>query len=484
MRLAPSAAVAADGLYVRKCHTTLRCVAVRQSIPERSRAARRLGRRASTPSVATQVDDLLGRVAGGTLRERPVAIRFWDGSELPSASGPAAPTVVIRDPAAAAYLIREPNEIGLGRAWVAGLLDVEGDLSETLAARHRLRGASLTRADRLRAAVCAARLLGARAWRRPPAVSCEARPHGPRHSLRRDRAVVRHHYELSPGFYRLVLGPTMVYSCAYFAAPEESLERAQERKLELICHKLRLRAGDRLLDIGCGWGSLITYAAQRHGVHAVGVTLSDSQARAARERAGAAGVASRCDIRVADYREIRGESFDAVASVGMYEHVGRSHLAAYARRVRDLLTPGGLFLNHGIARLAPPSDRERTFISAFVFPDGELHPFGDLARALEEAGMEVRDLESLREHYALTLRRWVANLAANRDAAIREAGPERERIYRRYMTGAADAFQRGELSVFQRSRRGRGDHIGSRSCARPRRGHRPADVTSATPLCG
>jgi len=414
-----------------------------------TRPTKRGGGRDSSGSVAARVDPVLRRLAGGALHERPVALRFWDGSELPAASRGEAPTVVIRDPAAAAYLIREPNEVGLGRAWVAGLIDVEGDLGETLAVRHLLRRVSFTHADRLRVAMCVSRLVGGQGWRRPPVIASEARPAGRQHSLGRDRAAARHHYELSATFYRLLLGPSMVYSCAYFATPEESLETAQARKLELICRKLRLRPGDRMLDIGCGWGSLVIHAALHHGVAAVGVTLSEGQARAARERARAAGVASRCEIRVADYRELGQESFDAVASVGMYEHVGRSHLPVYAQTVRDLLAPGGLFLNHGIARLAAVPSRGPTFISTFVFPDGELHPVADLAGALHEAGMEVRDLESLREHYALTLRRWVANLAAHRDAAITEVGAERERIYRLYMTGAADAFERAELSVFQ-----------------------------------
>jgi cyclopropane-fatty-acyl-phospholipid synthase len=383
------------------------------------------------------------------LRERPVAIRFWDGSELPVSTANGASTVVLRDPAAAAYLIREPNQVGPGRAWVAGLLDVDGGLAETPAARHLLRQASLTRADRLRVALCAGRVLGARAWRRPPGITSEARPAGRKHSLRRDHAAVRHHYELSAAFCRLVLGPSMVYSCAYFATPDEDLERAQARKLELICRKLCLRAGDRLLDIGSGWGSLVIHAAVHHGVTAVGITLSESQAQVARDRAHAAGVAARCEIRVAEYRELAPDSFDAVASVGMDEHVGRSHFPAYTEKVRDLVTPGGLFLNHGITRLAAPPAQDRTFISTFVFSDGELHPIGDLLGRLHEAGMEVRDLESLREHYALTLRRWVTSLAAHRDAAVAEAGAERERIHRLYMTGAADAFHRGELSVFQ-----------------------------------
>jgi cyclopropane-fatty-acyl-phospholipid synthase len=401
-------------------------------------------------SVAAAVQPIVARIDRRAPGVRDFGIRFWDGSELPPPAG-AAPglTLLVRRRDALEYALRQPNELGLGRAWVTGALDVEGDLERGLALRDRFRGLRLSAGDRL-AALRAAGRLGAIRLRGPAVPASEARlGGGRRHSVGRDRVAVRHHYDVSNAFYRLVLGPTMVYSCAYFASPDDSLEEAQARKLELICRKLRLRAGERLLDVGCGWGSLIIHAAREHGVRAVGVTLSEPQAELARERIRAAGLADRCEIRVADYREVRDGPYDKVASVGMYEHVGRARLGEYVGLVAGLLRPGGLFLNHGIVRAKPrPWDRH-SFIARYVFPDGELHPVGAVVDAMEHTGLEVRDDESLREHYALTLRRWVANLAANRAAAIAEAGVERERIWRLYMTGSALAFEAGDISVHQ-----------------------------------
>jgi cyclopropane-fatty-acyl-phospholipid synthase len=241
----------------------------------------------------------------------------------------------------------------------------------------------------------------------------------------------------------------MVYSCAYFDSPEESLERAQLRKLDAICLKLRLATGERLLDIGCGWGSLGLHAAGRFGARVVGVTLSEPQAQLARQRIHDAGLEHRCEVRVQDYREVDDGPYDKVASIGMYEHVGAARLDQYMRKLRALLRPGGLVLNHGIVRLAPRRSRTDSFIWRYVFPDGELHPAGRVVASMERAGLELRDAESLREHYALTLHRWLANLAANREAAISSAGEERERIWRLYMTGSALAFERGDISVQQ-----------------------------------
>ncbi|HTU88325.1 MAG TPA: cyclopropane-fatty-acyl-phospholipid synthase family protein [Solirubrobacteraceae bacterium] len=405
-------------------------------------------RERSTP-VAARVRRMLEAVAGGALGRRAFGVRFWDGSVLPATEPGPSPTLVVRDPRTLAYLLRAPGQLGLGRAWVSGALEVEGSLEQALALRYDFQGLELSLVDRVRAARCAWRVAGRDALRRPPTVEGEARSRGRRHSPQRDRAAVRHHYDTAVAFYRLVLGPSLVYSCAYFASGEEPLESAQERKLESICRKLSLWPGDRLLDIGCGWGSLILHAVINHGVRAVGVTVSPAQAEVARERIQQFGIADRCEVRVADYRELEGEQFDAIASVGMYEHIGRGQLDAYVRKVRGLLRPGGLFLNQGIARLTPGRAGHDSFIDRFVFPDGELHPVTELLGSVERAGLELRDLESLREHYPLTLRRWLANLAANRAQAIEAAGRHRERIFRLYMTGAAAAFERAELSVFQ-----------------------------------
>jgi cyclopropane-fatty-acyl-phospholipid synthase len=311
-----------------------------------------------------------------------------------------------------------------------------------------MRGLSFGARDKL-AALGAARRLGALRLRTPAPPDSEARMSGRRHSLRRDRAAVRHHYDVSNDSFRTVLGPSMVYSCAYFAEPGEELDAAQERKLDVVCRKLRLEPGERFLDVGCGWGSLVVHAAERYGVRAVGITLSEPQAEEARERAAQAGVAELCDIRVADYRELADGPYDKIASVGMVEHVGAANLPEYARTLRRLLRPGGLLLNHGITRAEPQAWDDRSFIARFVFPDGELESLGTVVHALEEEGLEVRDVESLREHYALTLRRWLANLAAGREQAIADAGEERERIWRLYMTGSARSFERGEISIHQ-----------------------------------
>ncbi|HEX4622889.1 MAG TPA: cyclopropane-fatty-acyl-phospholipid synthase family protein [Solirubrobacteraceae bacterium] len=402
------------------------------------------------PGVAEAVWPVVERLDRRAPGARDFGLRFWDGSEVPPP--PTADdelTLVVRDPVALAYALRQPNELGFGRAWVTGALDVDGDLERGLALRDRFGGLRLSAADRLAALRAVARLGAVRL--RGPAVPASEAPvgRGRRHSLDRDRVAVRHHYDVSNAFYRMVLGPTMVYSCAYFSSPDDTLEEAQTRKLETICRKLRLRAGDRLLDIGCGWGALVLHAAREHGGRAVGVTLSEPQAELARGRIRNAGLSDRCEIRVADYREVDDGPYDKVASVGMYEHVGRAHLGEYVGRVTRLLREGGLFLNHGIVRAQPRLWDKHSFIARYVFPDGELHPVGALVDAMERAGLEIRDDEALREHYALTLRRWVANLAANRDAAIAEAGTERERVWRLYMTGSALAFEAGDISVHQ-----------------------------------
>ena len=443
-------------------------------------------------SVAAIAGAALEEVADGRLAELPVTVRFWDGSSLPAAShrrrgaapssgdvdglrapppdaapqtnggpdGHSAPVVVATDRRAVSHLLRDPGQLGLARAWVDGSLTVPGDLEEVLEVRGDLPPVRLTLRDRLRLAIDAVRAAGLGVLRMPPVPSVEATvgrrrllnrdsDGGRRHSVGRDRRAVRHHYDLSNDFYRLVLGPSLVYSCAYFSSPRDTLEVAQERKLDLLCRKLCLRPGERLLDIGCGWGSLVLHAASRYGVRAVGVTLSEPQAQLARERARAQGLEGQVEIRIADYRELADGPFQKIASVGMYEHVGRAELGNYVRTVNRLLAPGGLFLNHGIARLHSAPPEADTFISRYVFPDGELHPVGDLISELAAAGLEVRDVESLREHYPLTLRRWVANLRAGQADAVRLVGSERERAWMLYMLASALAFESGDITVYQ-----------------------------------
>lgn len=403
----------------------------------------------STQTAATVLTPLARRVDRRVLSGRSFSVRLWDGSELPPPDKRRPQlTITARNPRALAHVVREPNQLGLGRAWVAGDLDVEGDLEHVLRVGEGVNDMALGVRDRL-AAIHAGWRLGALTARAPEVPHAEARLRGRRHSRARDRAAVRHHYDVSNAFYRMVLGSTMVYSCGYFAAAGDTLEQAQERKLDVICRKLQLREGERFLDIGCGWGSLVLHAAASYGVRAVGVTLSEPQAELARQRVHQAGLADRCEIRVADYREVADGAYDKVASVGMFEHVGAERLDEYFRRVRGLLRPGGLFLNHGIVRRHAGRADRKTFSARYVFPDGELHSIATVIAAMERAGLEVRDGESLREHYGLTLRAWLANLAQHREEAIAEVGAERERVWRLYMTGSALSFERARISVHQ-----------------------------------
>jgi cyclopropane-fatty-acyl-phospholipid synthase len=411
----------------------------------------RLGR----PGIAHAAKLVFDELAGGRLAQLPVTLRFWDGSVLEGTAGetgPAGttpPVVVVGDRRAVSHVLHTPSQLGLARAWVDGSLWVEGDLERVVDARGLLDGVHLTPADRLRLALAAVRVTGPGVLKQPPIPAIEASVNGERHSIARDREAVRHHYDVSNEFYRLVLGPTMVYSCAYFGGDTDTLEEAQTRKLDLICRKLQLADGERLLDIGCGWGSLVLHAAANYNVRAVGVTLSEPQAELARARAREQGLDDRIEIRVADYRELTDGPFDKIASIGMYEHVGRSELGEYVRRARRLLRPGGLFLNHGIVRLDSEPPSSPTFISRYIFPDGELHPVTEVMAAMRGAGLEVRDVESLREHYPLTLRRWLANLRANRDQALALVGPERERTWQLYLLVSALGFESGDISVYQ-----------------------------------
>ncbi len=284
-----------------------------------------------------------------------------------------------------------------------------------------------------------------------PAPPEECHPTGRMHSPSRDASVVSHHYDVGNAFYRLVLGPSMTYSCARFATPEASLDDAQAAKHELICRKLGLdrRAGTRLLDVGCGWGSMALHAAARHGARVVGITLSREQADEANRRVAEAGLSDRVEIRLQDYRDLQGERFDAVSSIGMFEHVGSARMVRYFEILRGLLTPEGRLLNHAISKPGGSVLGRRSFVGRYVFPDGELVDVAVVLGAMQACGFEVRDVESLREHYSRTLHHWVANLEDRWDEAVALVGPARANIWRLYMAASANGFDDGGLAVHQ-----------------------------------
>lgn len=405
---------------------------------------------------ASRLRSVAEQVLGAPL---PVRLRAWDGSE---AGPPGAPTLVVRNRRALRRMLFKPGELGLARAWVAGDLDIEGDLYGALAVMSGLiwergeDGRTLAQALRdpaVRAAVRElVKLAGPPLPPAPPREEVRRRSH--LHTRRSDRQAISHHYDVGNDFYGIVLGPSMVYSCAYWGAVDDAdtLETAQRDKLELVCAKLGLSPGQRLLDVGCGWGSMAIHAAREHGVSVVGVTLSQEQAAFARKRVADEGLTDRVEIRVQDYRDVRDGPYDAISSIGMAEHVGAERYLEYAENLYGLLKPGGRLLNHQIAR-RPQRDESAydvdEFIDAYVFPDGELAPVGSTVTQLERAGFEVRDVESIREHYARTLRRWVANLEADWPRAVRLTSPGRARVWRLYMAASALAFEHNRIGVNQ-----------------------------------
>ncbi len=357
----------------------------------------------------------------------PFAIELWDGRRF-SAAGRA--SVVLRVPRVASLRhLAQPDLAALGEAYVEGDLELEGPIAEALRAAEAL----------------------ARTWSR----SIKGRlPRLGAHSKKRDSEAIQYHYDVSNDFYRLWLDRRMVYSCAYFRSGAEDLDAAQERKLDHICRKLRLRAGERFLDIGCGWGALVQYAAQKYGVDATGVTLSTNQHALACERIRAAGLQDRCRVLLLDYRDVPGAGvFDKIASVGMFEHVGLRNLPLYFGTIRRLLADGGGVLNHGITavdsenREAPFGAGE--FVEKYVFPHGELPHLSLVVRQMSEAGLEIMDVETLRLHYARTLAEWSRRLEACLDAARVCAGDRRTRIWRLYLAGCAHAFERNWVTVHQ-----------------------------------
>jgi len=411
--------------------------------------------------------ELLYQALGGAL---PLRLELYDGSTAGPADAKVRMTVRSRE--GLARFLSRPGELGIARGYVSGDVDIDGDLFAGLEQVADL-DLGLRQVD----PVAVARLLratGLGVLRSPPPPPEEVRLRGGLHTRSRDRSAISHHYDVSNDFYRIVLGPSMVYSCAVWESPEQSLEEAQAAKLELICRKLGLRPGMRLLDVGCGWGSLVMHAAAHHGVEAVGITISTEQAALARERVAAAGLDDRVEIRLQDYRDVHDGPFDAISSVGMFEHVGRNRMEEYVRDLYGLLRPEGRLLNHAIGRPGYPQGDGRIgrtkalyrriatavgsdvtsrvdsrLMQRYVFPDGELHEVGVVVSMLQENGFEVRHLESLREHYALTLRHWVSNLEAGWEAAAAEVGEARARVWRLYMAACAITFGLGGVTVHQ-----------------------------------
>lgn len=383
-----------------------------------------------------------------------IGVRFElpDGTILGDETAPT--TIRVRHPDAVAHLARAPGELGFGRAYVSGALDIEGSIWDVVAVKDHL--LPLHRQPKAVAEITAAVARDLPRPIDPPPEEVMPR-RWPRHTRKSDAEDISHHYDVGNDFYELVLGPSMTYSCAVFDAEECSLEQAQWAKHELICTKLGVDHTTRMLDIGCGWGSLAMHAAREHGATVIGVTISHEQATRARQRTEEAGLTDAVDIRLSDYRDLTGDRFDAISSVGMLEHVGRANLAAYLSTVHELLSPGGRLLNHQIGRTAHTrlGLRERTrihrrgFVHRYIFPNGELHEIGQLTAAVQRAGLEARHMESLREHYALTLRRWVDNLEERWDDAVGLIGEGKTRAWHLYMAGSSHLFATGELQVHQ-----------------------------------
>lgn len=399
----------------------------------------------------------------GDPKGRSFDVKFWDGS-IDRGSDPRAPfTLVLNRPASLRRMLLPPNELSIVESYISGDTEIEGSM-EAASNLGEMIG------DRLRSPLAIARLVGL-VVRLPGTADDDladvrfpelARKLGPRHAPVRDAAAIHFHYDVGNSFYKLFLDRRMVYSCAYFRSPDDSLEVAQEAKLDLICRKLRLKPGERLLDVGCGWGGLVMHAAEHYGVDATGITLSPNQTAFAKERIAEAGLGDHCRVEIRDYRTLTTEdNFDKVASIGMVEHVGLTHLPVYFESVYRALKPGGLFLNHGIVSLGearPRSAGERVFrkfwmadafIDKYVFPDGKLTATDDVIAAAEASGFEVRDVESLREHYAMTLRHWVRSLEEKANDATELVGNHTFRVWRLYMSASANAFTRAAINIIQ-----------------------------------
>ena len=377
--------------------------------------------------------------------ERPFSIKFWDGTTVP-ATRAGGPTFMVRSPRALAQALGAPGQLGISRAYVSGELEVE-DLDAVIDLWYQWTPPILHAWDRFRLSLAAVRASGV--TMPPSAPMAELRPQGVRHSKARDARAVRHHYDVSNDFFSLFLDRSMTYSCAFFSRDGQSLESAQRAKLELTCRKLGLEAGQRVLDIGCGWGSFAIHAASCHGVDVVGITLSESQAALARARVSEAGLDHRVRILVLDYRDLAGEQFDAIASIGMVEHVGVEWIDLYAERLAGLVRPGGRLLNHGVARLHYTYLHAGAFSERYVFPDADPLHLSRVILALERAGFVTEHVEEFGMDYAETLRHWARRLDEHRAEALRLVGEERLRVWRLYLRGCRSGFETGFISVYQ-----------------------------------
>ena len=402
----------------------------------------------------------------GPPEDRSFDVRWWTGAIDPGRSYSPPFTFVVSRPGALRRMLLPPSELAIVEAYLGGDIDIYGDMEAAATLGDVI--ADGVRRPRALASLMRELLalptgdhdehgIGQRTG-----AGATVEHAGKLHEPARDAVAVRYHYDVGNDFYALWLDPRMVYSCAYFRSPDDTLEDAQLAKLDHVCRKLRLRPGHRFLDVGCGWGALIMHAAASYGVDAVGITLSTRQAELARERIAAAGLSDRCRVEVADYRvPLAKAPFDRIASVGMVEHVGEEHLPVYFAALRRALAPGGLLLNHGIvstgaarstslsARLEYRLWRRGAFVDQYVFPDGVLAPLSAVIGAAEGAGFETRGAESLREHYTLTLRRWVTRLSSRWADARRTTDERTARIWRLYMAASAYGFDSGRLNVVQ-----------------------------------